>query len=79
MQQPFLILLLHFISASDCRSKCLRFLLFKVLEVSLIIDYLKYYRLFFWGGFKINFSGMFLRDQIFHVVLEQFISEVVRK
>ena len=28
--------------------------------------------------FIINFSGMCLRDQIFHVLLEHFISEVVR-
>ena len=48
--------------------------------MSLIIDFLrkKYYRLFGGGYFKINFSGMFLRDQIFRVLLENFISEVVR-
>ena len=31
------------------------------------------------GYFIINFSCMFLRDQIFRVLLEHFISEVVRK
>ena len=34
---------------------------------------------FFSGYFIINFSRMCLRDQIFPVLLEHFISEVVRK
>ena len=38
-EQPFLILKLYFITESDCRSRCLRFLLWKVPVVSLIIDF----------------------------------------
>ena len=55
----------------------LRFLLGKVLEVSLIFDSLrksrgrKYFRLFS-GYFIINFSRMCLRDQVFCVLLEHF-------
>ena len=41
MSNLFKILLLYFITASDWRSRCLRFLLCKVLEVSLIIDFLR--------------------------------------
>ena len=59
----FYILLLYFIIESDCRSRCLRFLLCKVLLVSLVIDFLR----------------KSLRDQIFRVLLEHFISEVVHK
>ena len=51
----------------------------------LIIDFLgksarglKYFRLFS-GYFIINFSRMCLRNQIFRVLLEHFISEVLRK
>ena len=54
----------------------------KVLVVSLIIDFesaggniLR----FFSGYFIINFSRMSLRDEIFPVLLEHFIFEVVRK
>ena len=39
--QPFYILLLYFITASDCRNRYLRLLLCKVLVVSLIIDFLR--------------------------------------
>ena len=52
--------------------------------MGLIIDFLrkslrrKYFRLFS-GYFIINFSRMCLRDQTFRVLLEHFISEVVRK
>ena len=40
-EQSFWILLLYFITASDCRSRCLRFVLYKVLVVSLIVDFLR--------------------------------------
>ena len=57
----------------------------KVLVVSLIIDFFctrvsgrKYLRLFS-RYFIINFSPMSLRDEIFRVLLEHFIFEVVRK
>ena len=52
--------------------------------MSLIIDFgarvcgKKYFRLFS-EYFIINFSRMCLRDQIFRVLLEHFIPEVVRK
>ena len=57
----FQILLLYFITASDCRNRCLRFLFCKVLVVSLIIDLLgkslreKIFEPFFWV-----FSNQFL-------------------
>ena len=59
-------------------------LLCKVLVVSSTIDFLrkslreKCFRLFS-GYFIIIFSRMCLRDQIFRVLLEHFISEIVRK
>ena len=62
-----------------------RFLLCKVPVVSLIIDFFcarvcgrKSFRLFT-EYFIINFSRMCLRDQIFRVLLEHFISEVASK
>ena len=51
------------VTASDCRSSCLRFLLCKDLVVTLIIDFLR----------------KSLRWEIFRVLLEHFISEVMRK
>ena len=57
----FQILLLYFITASDCRNRCLRFLFCKVLVVSLIIDLLgkslreEIFEPFFWV-----FSNQFL-------------------
>ena len=61
------------------------FFLCKVLVVSLISDFFcarfcerNYFRLFS-RYFITNFSRMCLRDQIFRVLLEHFISEVVRK
>ena len=39
---------------------------------------MKYFKLFC-GDFIINFSSMCLREQIFRVLLEHFISEFVRK
>ena len=52
--QPFFILLLHFITASDLRSRCFRFLLCKFLVLSSIIDFLRkslqeeIFEAFFW-------------------------------
>ena len=50
--------------------------------MSLIIDFFvcgrKYFRLFS-GYFMINISRIYMRDQIFRVLLGHFISEVVRK
>ena len=79
-----MILKLYFITESDCRSRCLRFLLWKVPVVSLIIDFFaqestKGSILVFYGYFIINFLRLFLGNQIFRVLLEHFISEVVRK
>ena len=44
--------LLYFVTESECRSRCLRFLLFKVLVVSLIIDFFRshsFRALYFWS------------------------------
>jgi len=59
---------LYFITASDCRSRCLRFLLCKVLVVSLIIDFLRKSA----GG---NILGFFL-GTLFWVLYNQFFAHV---
>ena len=78
--------MLHFITASDCRSRCVRFLLCKVLVMSLIIDFLRKnmreetFQAFLGAILKLIFRACVYGIKYFVFFnLEHFISEVVRK